>query len=171
MKIYRIAKTSNIQLPSIPNGMCRAVHITSANPNNFFSNGFDYSSQGILQSTARVFTNNEQILQDGLFSKYDSRFMEGYAIIIDLPIAESKLHQSSFVQMKRIIPSNFILGAFSSHDNSLILNKSYNPSGSSIPEGYSFLQENEYLPEHGKSNIKTVVPSPSVYPQDNVDVF
>lgn len=162
MKIYKI---SNIQLPSIPNGMCRAVHITSANPNNFFSNGFDYSSLGMLQSTTRAFTNNEQILQDGLFSKSDSRFMQGYAIIIDIPVKEAKLHHQPGVRMKRMIPSNFILGAVSSEDNSLILNKSYNPVGSSIPGGYSFPQG------PNGSNSEIAIPAPSVSTQDDVDVF
>lgn len=154
-------RKSSTDLPPLPSGFVRCVHVAQASPDRFWG-GFNYESQGMLQSTARIFSSNEALLAAGLFYKYDRRYNSGYAVILDIPAEEARYHQS-ILSSPGFIPGRFVYGAYGSEEQKWFLNPVYDPSGSSLPDGYiesltKSVEDHRKMTE--ESNRRKSVPGP-----------
>lgn len=99
--------TSIEELPPIPEGSLRGIHFTSPDKvMQIIGKGLDYSRQGMLMSTARLWSNTNEIE----YSTDDKRFAEGSVdIVFDLTFAESRLH-NSVIDSPGLITSDHLIG-------------------------------------------------------------
>jgi hypothetical protein len=77
-------------LPNLKPGFVRVVHIGAPGKEESFRTGLDYSRQGILQSTAVVFGNE----QEAQYTNDDPRFARGTAYVYDVPESEIRQHMT-----------------------------------------------------------------------------
>lgn len=100
--------TSVEGLPKLREGYVRVVHVTS-NPNSVEQipqTGLNYEQQGMLQSTARVFSKEEDV---EFFHPEDPRFTHGWSFVFDLPAEESKLHEN-VAKSPGVVPAKYLVG-------------------------------------------------------------
>lgn len=102
-----IARTIK-SVPYLKEGFVRLVHV-SANPKAeeaIRSLGLDYSRQGMVTSTARVFSNEGDVKY---FTPEDQRFSSGASFVFDMPVGEYKVH-NDVQKSPGVIPSKFLVG-------------------------------------------------------------
>jgi len=99
------------ELPPLREGFARGVHITYPEAvESILEHGLDYSRQGTLSSTARVWGDESEIQ----YTSEDHRFRNGLDIIFDLSFEETRLHDNEF-QAPGLIPSDHIVGVVDPH--------------------------------------------------------
>jgi len=75
-------------LPPLKPGYARVVHIGRPGQEESFKGGLDYSGVGMLQSTARAYSNENE----AEYSSEDPRFKAGTAYVYDVPESEMRQH-------------------------------------------------------------------------------
>ena len=99
--------TSIPELPELGSDSVRAVHLTDEhNVEGILENGLDYSSQGMAMSTARAWSNPDEVQ----FSSTDPRFNNSgiRAIVLDLSNAEWKAHNRLGMAPGKITPEKIV---------------------------------------------------------------
>ena len=98
--------SSIAELPPLPENFARGIHITSpALVDAILAGGLDYSRQGMLMSTARVWDSDQAVE----FTVDDPRFAGGVEIVFDLPFGEVRSH-NGFTKSPGVVPPERIVG-------------------------------------------------------------
>lgn len=94
------------QLPQLREGFARAVHLTSAGPDQF-AGGFNYAPYGMLSSSARAWGDQNQVD----FSSPDPRFANARrAIVMDIPFRDLRSHEN-VAMGPGMVPASQIVGS------------------------------------------------------------
>ena len=98
--------TSIEELPSLREGFARGVHITSSGfVESILEQGLDYSRQGMLMSTAQIWSDDDEVA----YKSDDPRFGKGNIdIVFDLSFAETKLHNRAETAPGIITPDHIV---------------------------------------------------------------
>lgn len=93
-------------LPELAEGYARGVHMTARElVEQILDRGLDYSRQGMLMSTARIFREGQEVE----YTTDDPRFAKSVDIVFDLPFDQVRLH-NDISKSPGLIPSNQIIG-------------------------------------------------------------
>ena len=95
-------------LPPLRDGYVRVVHLTSKNAaEEILKTGLNYKRHGMLQSTARAWSNEK----DAEFSTTDPRFQGEHmvAVVFDIPFEEHRLYEN-ITKSPGIVPPEHIVG-------------------------------------------------------------
>ena len=102
-------------LPELPDDSVRVIHLTHLNKiDEILSSGLSYKSQGMAMSTARAWSNVDQVQ----YSSDDPRFKgdDIRAIVMDLTNDEWKLH-NNIGKAPGKIPPDKIIGIINPSEN------------------------------------------------------
>lgn len=104
---HRGLATKIAELPPLAEDQARGVHIAAPhNVEGILDKGIDYSGQGMLMSTARVWSNPSQIQ----YKSDDYRFGPGTIdVIFDLPFPDLRLH-NDVMRAPGLVPPDHIVG-------------------------------------------------------------
>lgn len=103
----KIAETIE-ELPPLKEGHVRLVHITQPfYTQGIVESGLDYSKYGMVMSTARAYSNEDEIEYGMEDPRYSSPELK--AVVLDLPAAEHKLHENIQKAPGRV-PSKYVVG-------------------------------------------------------------
>lgn len=94
-------------LPPLKEGFMRVVHLTSASAaEEITASGLDYSKYGMLSSTARAWSNADDVE----FSSTDPRFQGEHmvAVVFDIPMAEHRLHENITKSPGKVSPEHIV---------------------------------------------------------------
>lgn len=102
----RLAAAQSANLPELKPGYVRIVHKGAANfAGSIRSQGLNYSGQGMVSSTARVFGD----INDVRYESGDPRFQNNPAYVFDVPAAEARLHDDP-TRSPGVIPAKYYVG-------------------------------------------------------------